>query len=83
MKIQEVIKASREAEDTFARPVSWRGTGTAVDLFKRLRNDRVSKIAAIHESAANASEWNITPEDLLDSWELVSIKVLAKESKSC
>lgn len=79
MRIQEAIKACQKTPDVFGRPISWKGTGAAVDLAKRMQKDRIMKVTAVHHKAAWGSEWAITPEDLLDIWEIVSVNTLANE----
>lgn len=80
MRIQEAVRACQGKEGLFARPRSWSGTGTAVDLGRHLSKERCLKIVAISASAATGKEWDMDPEDLLLGWELVELSRLAEEN---
>mgnify|MGYP005850628399 CR=1 FL=1 len=82
MKIQEAIKACQKTPDSFGRPVSWKGSGKAIDLARRMKKDHISEVTVIHKGAAWGSDWKILPEELLDVWEVVDINFLAGELKS-
>lgn len=79
MTVQEAIQACKDSEESFARPVHWKGRGQAVDLAKKVRPDRLSRVIAVRASIAYCSDWNVTPEDLLGEWEVVSLKQISDE----
>lgn len=79
MRIQEAVKVCHQKPNLFGRPTSWKGNGQAVDLARRLRADKVSRVTAIHGEAAWERDWDVSPEDLLDDWEVLSLSALAKE----
>jgi len=63
-----------------ARPKDWKGTGSAIDLGRRKDSTKVRKLSALHaKGAALGEDWNITPEDLLGLWELVTLEDLRLE----
>lgn len=80
MRIQDAVKICQGKEGLFARPRSWSGTGTAVDLGRNFSKERVLKISAISATAASGTDWAIDPEDLLTGWEIVQLPLLAQES---
>lgn len=82
MRVQEAVVRCQIREDLFARPVSWAGTGTAVDLGRHFSQERVLKISAISPTAATGGDWAVDPEDLLLAWETVELAHLAQETSS-
>lgn len=83
MKVQEAIAACRETPGSFARPVSWRGTIMAVDLAAQIRQDpaRISRVVARGGTIAYFSDWVVSPDQLLDDWEIVTLEALSKEQE--
>ena len=80
MTIQDAIKACLSKKDCFARPVSWKGTGEAIDLARRLDKSRARRIQSM-QSPNNliGCEWNVDPKDFLDDWEVLGADDLAQE----
>ena len=80
MTLQHAILLCRERRATFARPLSWRGLGEAVDLGKWFDAERTLRVAAVRENASFGSLWNPKPDELLDEWEVVTREDLARET---
>ena len=77
MNLQEAVKVCRRKTeagkpDPFARPVTWKGTGSAVDLGRKLSPDKTRKICIFSSHALTGVIWDVDPEDLLERWEIVS-----------
>jgi hypothetical protein len=82
VRIQEIIPICKKYEGQYARPDSWVGQGRGVDLGQHLTNDGVKEVVIITENGnALGSNWNPTPEELMESWMLVNSETLWKESK--
>ncbi len=79
MNIQAAIKACYKRKDLFARPQSWQGSGEAIDLAKRCNSDSIRRVQAIRAKTFLTSEWLILPEELLCSWQIVSLDALTEE----
>jgi hypothetical protein len=79
MKIQAVIPICKNT-DKYARPHSWKGQGRGVDFGQHLSKDGVKVVVIVTENGnAFVKDWNPTPEEILESWELVDTKTLWKE----
>jgi hypothetical protein len=80
MTIQAVIKACMTKRNLFGRPIAWRGTGSAVDLARRLDPQRARRIVSFRSpSNLQGTEWNVDPQEFLDEWETVTAEELAAE----
>lgn len=80
MTLQGATKSCLAKPGRFGRPTSWRGSGQAVDLARRLDPTQVRKVTTLR-SPENliGEEWRIDPQDLLGRWEVVTGKDLADE----
>ena len=79
MRIQTLIPICRKTKQ-YARPHSWKGQGRGVDLGQHLTEDGVKEVVIITENGnALGSNWNPTPEELMEQWELVDTTTLYKE----
>ena len=82
MKIQEVIPICKNT-DKYARPDSWVGQGRGVDLGQHLTKEGIKVIIIITENGnALGSNWNPTPEELMECWQVVDTETLWKEKES-
>ncbi len=83
MTLRAVTKACLAKPGRFGRPISWQGSGQAVDLARRLDPSQVRKITTLR-SPENllGEEWKIDPQDLLGRWEVVTGKDLAEEFRA-
>lgn len=82
MQIQTLIPICKKTKQ-YARPRSWKGQGRGVDLGQHLTEDGVKEVVIITENGnALGSNWNPTPEELMESWELVSVETLWKEREA-
>lgn len=80
MTIQATIKACLTKRNLFGRPISWKGTGTAIDLARRLDSKRARKIVSFSSpNNVQGTDWNVDPQDFLDDWETVTAEDLAAE----
>ena len=84
MNLQEAVKVCRRKTEPgqpepFARPVTWKGTGSAVDLGRRLSPDKTRRISIFSSHALTGVIWDVEPEDLLERWEIVSQDQLKDE----
>jgi hypothetical protein len=78
--IQDAIKACLTKKDNFGRPVAWKGTGTAIDLACRLDKARARKLISLNSpNNLLGSDWNPTPTEFLEDWEVVTADQLANE----
>ncbi len=82
MTIQDAVKACLTKKDLFGRPVAWTDTGTAIDLACRLDKTRARKLISL-SSPQNllGSDWNPTPTEFLEDWEVVTAEKLAEECR--
>jgi hypothetical protein len=79
VRIQTIIPICRNTNQ-YGRPFSWKGQGRGVDLGQHLTKDGIKEVVIITESgAALGTNWSPTPEELMERWELVDIKILWKE----
>jgi hypothetical protein len=79
VRIQTLIPICRKTEQ-YARPLSWRGQGRGVDLGQNLTKDGVKVVEVINESGAVwGANWNPSPEELMERWQLVTVETLWKE----
>ncbi len=65
----------------FARPVSWQGTGTAIDLGMKLSPEKMRKICILSSFALTGAIWEVAPKDLLERWQIVTQEELCREVK--
>lgn len=80
MTIQEATKACLTEKNLFGRPISWKGTGSAIDLACRLDKSKPRKVMSLQSpNRLLGSEWSVSPQDLLNDWEVVTTKELALE----
>ena len=80
MTIQDAIKACFTRGDKFGRPVSWRGTGAAIDLARRMyKADKVRRFTILREDILLGSDWDVDPAEFLMDWETVTREDLANE----
>jgi hypothetical protein len=80
MTIQAVIKACMTKRNLFGRPVSWRGSGSAIDLACRLDSTRARRIISFHApNNFQGSDWQVDPQEFLDDWETITAEELAAE----
>jgi len=81
MTIQAAIKACLAKENRFGRPTSWKGSGSAIDLARRLDKNRARCLVSLNAPHnLLGSDWNVNPEDFLSDWEVVSAEDLANEA---
>jgi hypothetical protein len=81
LTIQEAILKCQKKKELFARPEAWGKTAQALDMGRHFSH-RLIKITAIRAGAVWSSEWQVTPEDLLGKWEVVTLEALAQERTS-
>ncbi len=80
MRIQTVIPICRKTKQ-YGRPFSWKGQGRGVDLGQHLTKNGIKDVVIVNENgAAFGSNWNPTPEELMEEWELVTVENLWKET---
>jgi hypothetical protein len=84
MNLQEAVKICRrhtksEKSHLFARPISWSGTATAVDLGRKLSPDKTHKVCILNSRALTGISWEVDPIDLLDRWQIVTQEQLNRE----
>lgn len=81
MRIHDVVSICIKTKH-YARPLSWRGQGRGVDLAQHLTKDGIKVVEVINETGAVwGSNWNPSPEELMERWEVVTADVLWKERK--
>lgn len=80
MRIQEAITLCKKTKQ-YARPQSWKGQGRGVDLGQTLTENGVKVVQIINDNGALwGSDWNPTPEELMERWEIVDAETLWKEN---
>lgn len=80
MTIQAVTKICLVKKSYFGRPISWRGSGEALDLGRRLDSTQVRKVITLRSpDHLLGEEWKINPQDFLGKWEAVTAQKLAQE----
>lgn len=80
MTIQAAIKACMTKRNLFGRPLSWQGTGSAIDLARRLDPQRARRIISFQSpNNLQGIDWNVDPQDLLGDWETITAEELAVE----
>jgi hypothetical protein len=80
MTIQEAIQQCLTKDDLFGRPASWQGSGSGLDLARRLDADRVRRVISL--GTANnllGAYWHPNPQEILADWETVTNHDLAVE----
>lgn len=87
MNLQEAVKICRRKTKPgkphlFARPVTWKGTGCAVDLGRKLSEDKTRKICIFSSHALTGVTWEVEPEDLLERWQVVTQRTLEREVRN-
>ena len=82
MGIQTLISICRKTKQ-YARPLSWKKQGRGVDLGQHLTKDGIKEVVIITKNGnALGSNWNPTPEELMECWELVTVETLWKERET-
>ncbi len=86
MNIQEAVKiCQRETKegkpDLFARPLTWHESGEAVDLGRKLDPKRALKVRIFSSRALTGVPWEVSPEDLLGRWQVITQEQLNGEVK--
>lgn len=84
MNLQEAVKICRRKtkegkSHLFARPVTWKGTGSAIDLGRKLSASRTRKVWVLSSHALTGISWEVDPEDLLERWQVVTQEQLNRE----
>ncbi len=81
MKIQAAVQIClHEKTDLFARPLSWRGSGYAIDLGRKKDSSKVRKLRPLGTvGACLGAPWDIDPYELLGVWEIVTLEELRLE----
>ena len=83
MTIQVAIKACLAKEGRFGRPISWRGSSTAIDLGRRLDPCKARKVTPLGSTGALRGEaWDVNPEEFLADWEIVLVEDLVCETET-
>ncbi len=83
MTIQATIKACLAKKGRYGRPVSWKGSGNAVDLGRRLDPCKARQITPLGSAGALRGEsWDVNPEDFLADWEIVTVEDLVCETET-
>jgi hypothetical protein len=82
MRIQEAIAVCKSKKDkVYARPVSWKNQGRGVDLGQHLKTESVKQVEVINGNGAIwGKDWNPTPEELMESWEIVTVEEIYEEN---
>ena len=86
MNLQGAVKICRRntkpgGRHLFARPVSWGGTASAVDLGRKLSPDKTLKVCILNSQALTGVPWEVDPEELLERWQIVTQDQLNREVK--
>ena len=81
MTIQEATELCLAEESLFARPISWRGSGQAIDLGCKLDGSIARVVTVLGTTATNliGSIWSVEAQDILAEWEVVSTQIMLDE----
>ena len=81
MTIQATTKACLAKEGRYGRPVSWKGSGAAIDLSRRLDSCKARRVTPLGSNGAlRGEDWDVNPEDFLTDWEIVTVEDLVCET---
>lgn len=72
MKVNEAIEAIIQDSSLWARPLWWRGSGLALNVFF---TNRVSVVPSL----CGGAQWHVAVRDLMDDWELVDPNTVLDE----
>ena len=64
--------------ECFARPLSWEGSGDAIDLGNNL-TDVINLISPIGTSAFTYKDWHPRVSEILEEWQIVKREQLQQE----
>lgn len=81
MTIQTAVKVCLARGHYFARPAFWEGSGTAIDLGRRLDSARTMRVSPLGSSGGLVgTDWKIDPTEFLLDWEVVTAEDLRQEA---
>jgi hypothetical protein len=80
MTIQDAVELCKAEKGLFARPITWKDSGEAVDIGCVLDGAMVRVVRPLGTSTnLQGYTWNIQPWEILADWEVISVQILLDE----